>query len=95
MSLDNDRIAGQDAQALLDNPVLKKAFDQLEEHLNKRELSLNTAKNPGDAADIIRCKQLLQGVKREIYNIVQTGQVAEIQLKELNKSKMTVFNRGY
>lgn len=95
MSLENDRIEGQDAAALLENKVLKKAFEQLEDHLDKRELSLNTATNPGHAADIIRCKQLLSGIKREIYNIVQNGKVAEIQLTELNKSKKTVFSRGY
>lgn len=94
-TLEQEALRGRDAKALLDNPVLKNAFERLEAELRNRELKCNTVTSPESAADIIRCKQLLDGIKREFTKLIKNGEVAEIQLQELDKKKVAFFNRGY
>lgn len=93
MSLEQDIIRGADAQALLENPVLKQAFERVEQYVDDQAYSCD----PNDkerAAHIITAKQLVRAVQREIMRVVEDGEVAKIQIAEIEKrSRMRVFMR--
>lgn len=80
------KLRGQDARALLDNPIFKEAFDAVAEYLNQAALSCNPD-DPVKAQRIIISKQLLEAVKREVTRKVEDGEVADIQIKELEKAR--------
>lgn len=80
----------EDAQHLLNNPVWKMIWAGMREHLDTRELSCNVAKEPEIAQDIVRCKQLLHGLEREIQRVIDAGTIAEIRLQELEKRTQKV-----
>lgn len=93
-SLETRRWEGHDAKALLDNPILKSAFEGVAEYLEQQALSCN----PDDkekTARIICAKQILAGIKREIVRYVEDGGVAEVQLQEVERKRglASVFRR--
>lgn len=93
-SMEQRRFEGHDAQALIDNPILRAAFDGVSESLEQQALSCN----PDDkdkTARIICAKQILAGIKREIVRFIEDGGVAEIQLQEIDRKRglRAVFRR--
>jgi len=94
MSLESEKLHGQRAKELLDNPVWEEIWAGMDKYLNTRMMGCNTAKDPEQAADIVRCKQLLVGIRREAVKIAENGQVAEIRMSEIEQSKIQhVFRR--
>ena len=93
MTPDEERILAQDAEGVLNNGAFKLALKKINDSLNRREMACNTSKEPEVAADIIRCKQLMAGIERELRNIINNGEVAKIKLVELDKKRL--FNRGF
>lgn len=87
------RIHAAEARQLLENKHLKEAFSAVDQHLNDAALSCN----PDDkekAQRIIISKQLLQAVKREIVRKIEDGDVAEIQMAEIERRKgLRIFQR--
>jgi hypothetical protein len=78
------RIIGAEAQQLLDNRHFREAFDAVEVHLT------NVAKhsdpdNKDMAQRVILSMQLLEAVKREIIRKVEDGEMAKIEMAELEK----------
>jgi hypothetical protein len=86
--------AATDAKQLLANPAWVAAWKAMHAHLEARELSCNTATDKESATDIIRCKQLLRGLQREVTRIIENGEVAEILMDELDKKKEQSKLRG-
>lgn len=88
----NNRVnASAEAKRLLDEPLLKQAFEQIKDGLNDKELSTKVT----DIAllqDVVRCKQLLEGVERCLYRTIEDGKMAEKEL-ELAKPKLKMFQR--
>lgn len=82
-----------DAKQLLENPLFVEAFDTVAGHLQSQALSCA----PDDAQKaqrIIISQQLLAAVKREITRVVADGQIAQVQLNELEtKRKFALFRR--
>lgn len=80
------RIRGNDARHLLDNQLLKEAFAAVGEYVDNQALSCP----PDDAARaqrIVISKQLLAAIRREIVRVVEDGEVAEVQISELEKAR--------
>lgn len=67
----------KDAQALLDNPVFRDALAALRERLDSRALQVKTT-DVAEAQDVIRCKQLLAGIERELKRFIAYGKVQSI-----------------
>lgn len=87
------RIRGLDARALLDNRLFKDAFAAVDSYIDQQTLSCP----PDDATRaqrIIISKQLLQAVRREIERAVTDGDVADIQIREIEKQpRFSIFRR--
>ncbi len=82
-----------DAQALLDNPIFRDAFAAAAEYVEAKAMECN----PDDkeaAQRVILTKQILASVRREIERHVANGQVAKIQIAELEKrNRLKLFRR--
>lgn len=86
MTPEAKRIRGEDARNLLENKLLKGAFSSVDEYLNNAALSCS----PDDkdkAQRIILSKQLLAAIQREIRKVVDDGEIAKIQIAELEQRK--------
>lgn len=79
-------ISGKNASKLSENEAVKSVFSSIEGSLDARMMSCNTAKGGDEAADIVRCKQLLAGIKREILQAIATGEYAKTELEEMRKA---------
>lgn len=86
MTPEQRRIRGADAQALLDNPMLRDAFAAVAEHLEQQAQSCDQD-NAEKARRIIIAKQILSGIKREIERVVKDGEVAQIELSEIEQRR--------
>lgn len=90
--LEHARIKGNDAQALLNNSLLRAAFDAVDAKLESYILTCD----PDDkdrAQRVVLGKQIFKGIRREIERIVEDGQVADFQISELEKQKKSIFKR--
>lgn len=82
----------QEALHVLDSRAYKQAFQRLDEHLEAKALSCDPD-NKDQAQRVVLAKQILSGIKRELDRMITDGQVAEIQLNELEKRRKSVFRR--
>ena len=82
-----------DAKQLLENKLFVEAWEAVENHLNMAALSCDPD-NATKAQRIVISQQLLAAVKREIQRVVVDGQVAQVQIAELEKrNKLAFFRR--
>ena len=86
MTPEQARFTAEDAKQLLDNKMLREAFDAVSGYIDQQALSCEPD-NKDRAQRIVLSKQLLAGIRREIYRHVENGQVANIQIAELEKKK--------
>ena len=86
MELKAQTYRAEDAKAVLNNPAWKMAWEALNAHMDQK-LSLCDTVNREKAADVVRCKQLLSAIEREFHRIIESGQVAEMQILEEEKKK--------
>lgn len=93
--MDNlDILKAQDAEKVLNNPAWKDAWSSMHKSLDRKILNCDTIENKNQAADIVRCKQLLDELEREFTLLIENGQMAAIEIKDAKKSKVErVFNR--
>lgn len=83
----HDRIIqAADAKALLDNRLFKQAFERVSDGIDALAMSCDPD-NHEKAARIIISKQLLAALKREITRQIEDGEIAQFQLKEVEKRK--------
>lgn len=81
MGLDQERIRGQDAKQLLQNPVLKEAFESTERQILEQMKQVK----PSDErmhTRLIDAYKLLHTIRGHIEKRIQTGQLAELQLEK-------------
>lgn len=79
--LEDERIKGEAASQLLNNPILKEAFKRIRTRLEERRLNAKPTELE-TCADAIRAEQLLVAIEREINNFVVTGKMADIELQK-------------
>ena len=84
-------IRATDAKHLLENPLFVEAWDAVANHLQMAAMSCEPD-NAIKAQRVIISIQLLAAVKREFTRIIQDGQVAEVQMREL-ETKRSIFRR--
>tara|TARA_B110000444_G_C18760147_1_gene557183 strand:+ start:675 stop:926 length:252 start_codon:yes stop_codon:yes gene_type:complete len=73
----NDEInRGHKAQQLLDEPLIKEAFDKLEA-LYKEEIFLTKVDEVKERTNIYLCFNTLKTVKAHLQEVMQTGQLSE------------------
>ena len=79
---------------MLDNKLFIEAFSAVEKHLGMAALACDPD-NATKAQRIVISQQLLAAVKREITRVVTDGDVAEIQMKEIERRSglKTIFQR--
>ena len=81
MNLEDERIRGEAASQLMNNPLLREAFRKLRARLEERRLNAKPTELEL-CADAIRAEQLLMALEREINNFVVTGKMADIELQK-------------
>lgn len=86
MTPEQTRFIAEDAKQLLENKMLKDAFDAVSLYIDQQALSCEPD-NKERAQRIVISKQLLAGIRREIYRHVENGQVANVQIAELERKK--------
>lgn len=89
-----DRIfRATDARQLLENKLFIEAFAAVAGHLNMAALSCEPD-NAVKAQRIVISQQLLAAIKREITRVVNDGEVARVQMNEIEqKKRLTLFRR--
>ena len=92
--MDRDpQFVASDARALLDNPAWKAIWRGLSKYLDVRELSCDS-RDRDTAQDIIRTRQLLAGLQREVQRLLDDGHISSIKLAELEKRRLPkIFQR--
>lgn len=85
---------GEKAYDLQQDGLWSDIIDTIKGSLEVRALACDTSKHPEQAADILRCKQLMAGIEREIETMIQNGRAAnEFILKEMERKK-TLMDRA-
>jgi len=93
MTPEDRKFRATDARQLLENKLFVEAWTAVEKHLINSALSCDPD-NKDKAHRIVISQQLLAAVKREITRVVQDGEVAEVQIQELEKrNKLAFFRR--
>ena len=86
-------IQSNDARALLNNGIFKSALARMDEHLEAQAITCDPD-NKEKAQRVIIAKQLMKGIIREIESLISDGEIAKVQLSELEqKKKFAVFRR--
>ena len=75
-----------DAKQLLENPLFIEAFDSVANYLQAAALSCDPD-NSVKALRIVNSQQLLAAIKREISRVVSDGQIAKVQISELEQKR--------
>lgn len=78
------RIIGAEAQQLLDNKHFQEAFEAVESYLVENAKTCDPD-NKDKSQRIVISMQLLEAVKREIVRKVEDGEVAKVEIEELER----------
>jgi hypothetical protein len=80
------RIIGAEAQQLLNNKHFREAFDAVESHLAEVAKQCDPD-NKEKAQRVVISMQLLEAIKREIERKVSDGEMATVEIQELERRK--------
>lgn len=80
------RVIGAEARQLLDNKHFREAFAAVDDYLNEVALSCDPD-NKDKTQRVVISKQLLSALKREIERKVEDGEMAKIEIAELERKK--------
>lgn len=85
-SIESRRIDANEAKQLLENKHFKQAIAAVEIYLQDAMLSCDVD-NKDKVQRIAISQQLMQAIKRELIRKIEDGEMAEIQLDELERRK--------
>ena len=87
------RVIGAEAKQALENKYWNDAFDAVEGYLiDKARATEPTDKDR--AQSVIIALQLLESIKREMVRKIQDGEVAQVEIEQIEKAgKRRVFSR--
>lgn len=80
-----DKQRASDAMAVLRNPEFERAIDAIGEALERKMRNTDTT-DANAVADVIRSKQLLYGIKRELTRVLSEGKVKDFNAKSARLS---------
>ena len=86
LSPEERRIIGADAKQALENKHWKEAFSAVEGYLVEKAKATDTTQVER-AQDVIRCLQLLEAVRRELVRKIEDGEMAQIEIAEIERRK--------
>ena len=87
------QVRAQEAKEFFSHPMFRAMFEGVSDVLENKALSCPST-DKEMAADIIRCKQLLVALRREIERKAEDGDFAAFELQQLNKKPLLrVFQR--
>lgn len=78
------RIVGVEAQQLLDNKHFRQAWDALQGYLIEKAKACDTNAK-GHAENVVISMQLLEALKREFIRKVEDGEMAKIEIEQLEQ----------
>jgi hypothetical protein len=83
----NSRVfKAEDARQALEHPLWRDAFKAVAAHLELVALSCDPD-NEKKAQRVVISMQLLKAVKRELERVVEDGEFAKVEIRELEKRK--------
>ncbi len=92
-TLETRRIRGREAKQLMDNPLLKDAFAAVAAYIDEQALTCKL-EDKDRAQMIVASKRLLESIKREIIRKIEDGQIADVQISEIEeKRRLRLFRR--
>lgn len=83
------RVVGQEAQQLLSNRHFKEAFEAVEGYLVEQAKHCDPD-NKEKTQRVVISMQLMEALKREIVRKVEDGEMAQIELAELERKNRTL-----
>ena len=81
MEIKDEIVRGQDAKRILNEPLYNEAFDTVKNGIVSAMMQSGIGDNETHNRLVISL-QLLEQLKRALQNVMETGQMAEIQVKE-------------
>ena len=84
--LESRRARANEARQFMGNPLFKEAFEGVGEYLRQAGLSCDPD-NKDKAQRVIISQQLLEALRREIIRKIEDGDMADIQIEELERRK--------
>lgn len=92
MNVDQEIRDGHEAQRLLDNPLFKKAFDNIESGLIDRMRFVPMA-DIDTQHELVLSLQLLNQIKKQVITVVQTGTLAKVQKESMLEKAKRVMRK--
>lgn len=86
MDSEQRAIIGNEARQLLENKHLRDAFSAVNERLDEMAMACDPD-NKDKAARIVISKQLLAAIKREIERKIEDGEMAQVELSEIERKR--------
>lgn len=86
------RTIGIEAKQLLDNKHLKEAFSAVEAHLVDQAKHCDPD-NKEKAQRVVIAMQIMEGLKREIVRKIEDGEMAQVEIAELEQRKSLGIRR--
>jgi hypothetical protein len=80
------RIVGEEARQALQNRHWNEAFESVEGYLIEKAKACDPNK-PEHAQNIVISLQLLEAIKREIVRKIEDGEMASVEIRELEQRK--------
>lgn len=78
------RVIGQEARQLLDNPHFKEAFEAVESYLVGQAKHCDPD-NKDKTQRVVIAMQIMEAIKREIVRKVEDGDMAQVEIVELER----------
>jgi hypothetical protein len=78
------RVIGEEAKQALQNKHWTEALAAMDEYLTAQELACDPD-NKDKAARIVISRQLLVGIKRELVRKIEDGEMAQIEIAEIER----------
>lgn len=82
--LEQESREGAEVAQFYNSPIFQGALNKIDESLESKALSIPTTDYDA-CADVVRCKQLMEILKRSFLEIIETGQLADASISFLRK----------
>jgi hypothetical protein len=97
MDAEQRSIVSAQAKQSLEDPHWRDAFRDVESYIVDKLKGCDTGSKEGQerAANAVNCLQMLEALKRELYRKVEDGEMARVEIRELEKRRglRAVFQR--
>ncbi|HEU4636890.1 MAG TPA: hypothetical protein VFS41_11965 [Edaphobacter sp.] len=92
LSPESRRVIGEEAKQLLQNKHFKEAISAVEGHLVEQAKHCDPD-NKEKAQRVVIAMQIMEGIKREIVRKIEDGEMAQVELSEIEQRKSLGIRR--